>query len=174
MVAYFKTGHSRQGAALGLMAQVVTGSTQHVNASELRALSSWILQAPAPAAQVAMAQAAAPDVMKSRAVMALGERLYTEHCAACHGEHGRGVAGIYPALVGNPRAARDPSTNLIRIIQEGRFGPATEGHPRPFVMPPFGHALQPHEVAAVATFVRRQWNGAGLSEVTPLQVIKQR
>ncbi|MFM8737992.1 MAG: c-type cytochrome [Betaproteobacteria bacterium] len=123
---------------------------------------------------MATAQAAAPDVPQSSAVMVLGERLYTEHCAACHGEHGRGVAGIYPALVGNPRAARDPSTNLIRIIQEGGFGPATEGHPRPFGMPPFGHVMQPHEVAAVATFVRRQWNGAGLSEVTPLQVIKQR
>jgi len=41
-------------------------------------------------------------------------------------------------------------------------------------MPPFGHVLQPHEVAAVATFVRRQWNGAALSEVTPLQVVKPR
>jgi len=174
MVAYLKTGHSRHGAALGLMAQVVTGSTQHVDASALQALSSWILQQPAPAARLATAQAAAPSVPESSAVMVLGERLYTEHCAACHGEHGQGVAGMYPALAGNPRVARDPATNLIRIIQEGGFGPATAGHPRPFGMPPFGHVLQPHEVAAVATFVRRQWNGAGLSEVTPLQVIKPR
>jgi mono/diheme cytochrome c family protein len=106
--------------------------------------------------------------------MAQGERLYADHCASCHGRQGEGVVGLYPVLAGNPRVARDPATNLIRIIQEGGFGPATEGHPRPFGMPPFGHVLQAQEVAAVATFVRRQWNGASLAEVTPLEVLKHR
>jgi mono/diheme cytochrome c family protein len=69
--------------------------------------------------------------------------------------------------------ARDPSTNLIRIIMEGGFGPATPGHPRPFGMPPFAQSLNTEEVAAVATYIRRQWNDTS-SDVTPLDVLKLR
>ena len=183
LVDYLKTGHSRQGAALGLMAEVVVGSTQHVDEAALRAMSSWILSRPFPHGRASVAAVADPSGGTSPAtsakrpgttLMNLGERLYGDHCATCHGEQGQGLAGLYPPLAGNPRVAREPSTNLIRIIQEGGFGPATPGHPRPFGMPPFGHVLQAHEVAAVATYVRWQWNGASLPEVTPLDVLKHR
>lgn len=169
LVDYLQTGHARQGAALGLMAEVVVGSTQHLSADTLRPMAEWILAQPTPA--IAKRQ---PAPESTGTVMALGERLYADHCASCHGEQGQGHPGVYPPLAGNPRVARDPTTNLIRIIQEGGFGPATAGHPRPFGMPPFGHVLQAHEVAAVATYVRRQWNGASLAEVTPLEVLKHR
>ncbi len=192
LTAYLKTGHSRQGAALGLMAEVVVGSTQHVPAESLEEMATWILSRPSAAkanppptrahAQPAPPSATLPtsspnnnrNITPTGPLMALGERLYADHCATCHGQEGQGVPGLYPPLAGSPRVARDPATNLIRVIQEGGFGPATEGHPRPFGMPPFGHVLQAQEVAAVATFVRRQWNGASLAEVTPLEVLKHR
>ena len=176
LVDYLKTGHSRQGAALGVMAEVVAGSTQHMPADTLRQMAEWILTRPAPTNTTPAATPARtpPPKPDATAAMALGERLYADHCAACHGAQGQGVTGLYPPLAGNPRVAREPTTNLIRIIQEGGFGPATAGHPRPFGMPPFGHVLQAHEVATVATYVRRQFNGAHLSEVTPLEVLKHR
>lgn len=190
LVTYLKTGHSRQGAALGLMADVVMGSTQHVEESTLREMATWILSrpqalgAPPPGAGTAAQRADGSSTnggASSRStppvatpLMELGARVYSDHCASCHGDQGQGVQGLYPPLAGNPRVARDPATNLIRIIQEGGFGPATAGHPRPFGMPPFGHVLQPQEVAAVATFVRKQWNGANSTEVTALDVVKQR
>lgn len=177
LVAYLKTGHSRQGAALGLMAEVVVGSTQYVPAETLEAMALWMLSKPAPSQagiSTSKTNETPTPLPAIGPVMELGERLYDDHCATCHGSQGQGIPGLYPPLAGNPRVARDPATNLIRIIQEGGFGPATEGHPRPFGMPPFGHVLQAQEVAAVATFVRRQWNGASLTEVTPLEVLKHR
>ena len=173
LVDYLKTGHSRQGAALGLMAEVVAGSTQHVPAASLAEMAKWILSKPALSSAAAAPSSRALPA-SAATLMALGESLYTDHCATCHGDRGQGVSGLYPPLAGNPRVARDPATNLIRVIQEGGFGPATEGHPRPFGMPPFGHLLQAQEVAAVATFVRRQWNGASLPEVSPLEVLRHR
>lgn len=170
LVAYLKTGHSRQGAALGLMAEVVVGSTQHIDTVVLQEMAAWLLSQPLPAPVKATITAPKPQAARAD----LGARVYEENCAQCHGEQGQGAAGIYPPLAGNPRVSRDPATNLIRIIHEGGFGPSTAGHPQPFGMPPFGHLLQPDEVAAVATHVRRQFNGPALSEVTPLEVLKHR
>lgn len=175
LVAYLKTGHARQGAALGVMAEVVAGSTQHVDEPELREMARWILSQPMagePSDASARSTQATQSPPSSK-LMALGERVYADHCATCHGAQGQGVAGLYPPLAGNPRVARDPSTNLIRIIMEGGFGPATPGHPRPFGMPPFAQVLQTEEVAAVATYIRRQWNSTTV-EVTPLEVLKFR
>lgn len=176
LVDYLKTGHSRQGAALGLMAEVVSTSTQHVLQEDLRDMATWILSRPrAYPARPPQARAAAsawPDG-EGPSDTALGRRVYSDHCARCHGDHGQGVPGIYPPLSGNPRIWQDPPTNLIRVILEGGFGPATAGHPQPFGMPPFGPVLTPEEVAAVATFIRRQSNDAA-SEVRPLDVLKLR
>lgn len=181
LVAYLQTGHSRQGAALGVMAEVVAGSTQHVAAKDLQAIAEYVLSRPAPAVSSApkandgrdqAARLPAPGTAQA-SLMKLGEQVYADHCASCHGAQGEGVTGIYPPLAGNPRVAREPATNVIRIILEGGFGPATEGHPRPFGMPPFAHVLKAEEVAAVATYMRARWYGSGL-EVTPLEVLKHR
>ena len=172
LVDYLKTGHSRQGAALGVMAEVVVGSTQHVDESILQEMAQYLLSRNPPPLATAPRQGQDP-APSSAALLQAGERLYGEHCATCHGEQGQGQAGLYPPLAGNPRVARDPSTNLIRIILEGGFGPATPGHPRPFGMPPFGHVLKAEEVAAIATHIRRRWNGRS-DDVTPLEVSRLR
>ena len=63
--------------------------------------------------------------------------------------------------------------NLVRIILSGGFAPTTQGNPRPYGMPPFGHTLSDPDVAAVATYVRNAWgNKAGA--VMPLNVQKTR
>jgi len=189
LVAYLKTGHSRQGAALGSMAEVVAGSTQWVPEDQLKSIAGYILSRPSQESQrigiigaSPGAATMAPNTVPSTAsikrpaptpVLKLGEQVYTDHCATCHGAQGEGILGLYPPMAGNPRVARSPATNLIRIILEGGFGPATEGHPRPFGMPPFAHVLQSEEVAAVATYMRHTWN-ATPAEVTPLEVLKHR
>jgi mono/diheme cytochrome c family protein len=76
-------------------------------------------------------------------------------------------------MAGNRTVIMDSSVNLVRIILSGGFAPTTEGNPRPFGMPPFGHTLSDPEVAAVATYVRNAWgNKAGA--VMPLDVQKTR
>jgi len=51
----------------------------------------------------------------------------------------------------------------------GGYGPATQGHPRPFGMPPAVLELHDRDIAAVLTHLRTRW-GNQASEVTPLQV----
>jgi mono/diheme cytochrome c family protein len=193
LVAYLKTGHSRQGAALGMMAEVVVGSTQWVAEDELKSMAGYILSRPSMETQKILVAGTSTETSTgaargdstrstttaldphaaSSSALKLGEQVYADHCAACHGARGEGVPGLYPPMAGNPRVARSPATNLIRIILEGGFGPSTEGHPRPFGMPPFAHVLKSEEVAAVATYMRHTWNDTP-AEVTPLEVLKHR
>ena len=47
--------------------------------------------------------------------------------------------------------------NLIQIVRQGGFLPATAGNPRPYGMPPFGQVLDDGDIAAVLTYVRGAW-----------------
>ena len=62
----------------------------------------------------------------------------------------------------------DP-TNLVRVVLQGGYLPATAGNPRPHGMPPFQQFLSDEDVAAVTTFVRNSWGnqapGVGTIEV---------
>lgn len=172
IVRLLQTGQNRQASVSGPMAEVVQHSLQHLSAEDLQAIAVYLQsRARAWAATAASpARTAAPAVRAS--VAELGLKVYERHCATCHGEQGRGVPGIYPALAGN-RAVRlaDP-TNLVQSVLYGGFGPATAGHPRPFGMPPFVLELEDREIAAVLTHLRMalQADGEKAGEVTPLQV----
>ena len=102
----------------------------------------------------------------------IGQRLYHNQCAQCHGDNGEG-RGDYPSLAGNRTVIMNSSVNLIRIILSGGFAPTTEGNPRPYGMPPYGHTLSDSEIAAVATYVRNAW-GHNAGAVMPLNVQKTR
>jgi len=167
VAALLRTGVSPRGTALGPMAQVVMRSTQHLDDADLRAMVAYLQSLPAdPAARAA---APAPDP----ASMARGQRLYDDHCADCHGAQGQGAAGAYPALAGNRSVTMASPANVVRVIVEGGFAPATAGHPRPYGMPPFGQSLQRDEIADVATYVRNAW-GTQAGAVRELDVIDVR
>jgi len=100
-----------------------------------------------------------------------GARTYQLVCAACHMPNGTGVPGMQPALAGSAVVAGDPA----RLIDVLLRGPAAVLPPdrEKFgtVMPPFA-GLSDEEIAAVATFVRRQFASAG--DVTPADVKARR
>ncbi|OYY47743.1 MAG: alcohol dehydrogenase, partial [Polaromonas sp. 39-63-203] len=80
-----------------------------------------------------------------------------------------GVAGAYPALAGNRAVTMPQTANLVQIVLNGGFAPATEGNPRPYGMPPFVLVLSDADIAAVLTHLRQSWgNQAG--GVTALDV----
>ena len=101
--------------------------------------------------------------------MAQAARLYEQHCAQCHGDKGQGVANAYPPLAGNRAVTMASMENLVQIVFNGGFAPATAGNPRPFGMPPFVLVLSDSEAAAVITYIRTAWGNQG-SDITPLQV----
>jgi mono/diheme cytochrome c family protein len=161
-----KTGVSPRGSVSGPMSEVVAGSTQHLNAADLDAMVEYLRALPRGAEPP---RDAGPDPIPNAA----GGKLYTQHCAACHGERGEGVALAYPALAGNRAVTMGSSANLVHIVLEGGFAPTTAGNPRPFGMPPFATVFSDEEVAALLSYLRASW-GNRAAPVSALEVSRYR
>ncbi len=175
VVRLLKTGVSPQGSVAGPMAEVVQGGLQHLTDQDLGAMTAYLKALPQASARPTVAFQPPPAAVAER-----GAKLYEQHCAQCHGATGQGqklgesaglLAGTaaYPALAGN-RAVTMPNTaNLVQIVLNGGYAPATAGNPRPFGMPPFVLLLDDNDVAAVLTHIRSAWGNQG-AVVSPLEV----
>jgi len=176
IVRLLRTGSSPTAQTNGPMGEVVQHSLQHLKEADLQAMAVYLQSQaqgttqPAPDA----AKLARSNAQVSAQVATQGAKVYEGQCMQCHGEQGKGVNTAsgevaYPALAGNRGVLLKDPTNLVQLVLYGGYGPATQGHPRPFGMPPAVLELHDHDIAAVLTHLRTQWgNRAG--EVTPLQV----
>jgi mono/diheme cytochrome c family protein/glucose/arabinose dehydrogenase len=93
-----------------------------------------------------------------------GRAQYQALCAACHQESGLGMEGVATPLVESRWVLGDPDA-LIRIVAQGLEGE--------MFMPPLGGALSDEALAAVLTYIRRDW-GHQASAVSPNQVRETR
>ena len=169
IVQLLQTGTSPRATVSGPMAEVVMHSTQYIDPTDLRAMAVYLKSLPQVGTDTDPREVQRAGIP----LLARGSKLYGTHCAACHGESGTGVAGAYPALAGN-RAVTMPATeNLVQIVLNGGFAPATQGNPRPFGMPPFATTLSDGDVAAVLTFIRSAW-GNRAAPVSEVAVSQQR
>ena len=162
-----KTGTSPRASVLGPMADVVQHSTQHLSDADLLAMATYLKALP-PAAVAARAPAPVEAGVASR-----GAKLYEQQCAQCHGERGEGVSGAYPPLAGNRAVTMGPTANLVQIVLNGGFAPATAGNPRPFGMPPYVLVLSDADTAAVLSHIRNAWDNRA-APVSELDVGRQR
>ena len=168
IVALFQSGRAGNALVTGPMADVVQHSTQHWSAADLRAMALYLKQLPRTETPVASTTTA------SARLKGAGEQLYDKRCAQCHGEQGEGRRGTdgrlaYPPLAGNRAVTLASPANLVQIVLNGGFAPATPGHPRPFGMPPFVLDLSDGDVATVLTYIRTQW-GNQAAPVSALDV----
>ncbi len=139
------------------MAEVVLGSTQHWSDADLNAMAVY-LKALAPSIN----SAPPPPTMSPGKTTERGSKLYEQHCAQCHGDDGKGVINAYPALAGNRAVLMTQTANLVQMVLNGGYAPATQGNPRPFGMPPYVLVLNDSEAAEVLTHIRSSWgNQAG-------------
>lgn len=169
IVKLLQTGTSPRATVSGPMAEVVMHSTQYIDPTDLRAMAVYLKSLPQVGTDTDPREVQRAGIP----LLARGSKLYGTHCAACHGESGTGVGGAYPALAGN-RAVTMPATeNLVQIVLNGGFPPATHGNPRPFGMPPFATTLSDGDVAAVLTFIRSAW-GNRAAPVSEVAVSQQR
>ena len=169
VVALLRDGMTKKGAsAVGPMAEVVFGSTQHLSGPDLVAMADYLQSLPVSDTERVRHSGLRDELRQER-----GARLYADNCASCHGDDGKGVAGIYPALAGNRAVTMDPPANPLRVVLGGAFAPATAGNPRPFGMPPFAASLSDEEIALVVSFIRTAWNN-GAAPVTSLDVQRYR
>lgn len=154
-VALLATGVSARASVTGPMADVVFHSLQHWSEADMRAAVAW-LQALPQREPVPAEDAAKPSV----AVLQRGGQLYDRHCAECHGAQGEGQMQAFPALAGNRAVLLQDATNLVQVVLQGGYAPATAGNPRPFGMPPFVQVLSEQDTADVLSFIRNAWGNA--------------
>ena len=148
ITALFKTGVSPRASVNGPMAEVVIGSTQHWTDADLNAMAVYLKALPV----AAYVNQTTESISTPR-----GGKLYEQHCAQCHGDNGQGVAKAYPALAGNRAVQMPQKANLVQIVLNGGYAPATAGNPRPYGMPPFVPLLSDSDVAEVLTHIRSSW-----------------
>lgn len=169
IVSLLKNGVSPRASATGPMAEVVLRSTQYLNDDDLGAMALFLKDlAAAPSANGTAPASRTPAIPGTR-----GAKLYELHCAQCHGAKGQGVPHAYPALAGNRAVTMPSGVNLVQIVLNGGYAPATAGNPRPYGMPPFVLVLGDSEIAAVLTYIRGSW-GNQASEITPIEVNRMR
>jgi mono/diheme cytochrome c family protein len=172
IVRLLRTGAADKAQTNGPMGEVVQHSLQHLNPADLQAMAVYLQSRAQSTPQPAPAKAGPARI--SLQVATMGSAVYERQCLQCHGDQGEGVKTAsgevaYPALAGNRAVLLKDPTNLVQLVLYGGYGPATEGHPRPFGMPPAVLEMDDRDIAAVLTHLRTQW-GNQASEVTPLQV----
>ncbi len=84
---------------------------------------------------------------------AAGRELYRNICLGCHQADGRGQDNVAPSLLGSELTLA-PAPVTARILINGKEG-------RTGLMPPLGAALNDEQIAAVLTYVRREWGQIG-------------
>ena len=97
--------------------------------------------------------AAAPLTAEEQQRFDKGRDTYRNICQGCHQPDGRGQDRIAPALVGSPLALARADIPA-RILLSGKEGPIG-------LMPPIGSTIDDEQIAAVLTYVRREWGQSG-------------
>lgn len=167
-----QTGVSPRASVTGPMAEVVQQSLQHLDHADMQAMAVYLKSLPENTGAAVRQPLPAPSG-SAKAQLALGEKVYGKHCASCHQADGRGAPPAYPPLAGNRALTMQSAVNAIRVVLNGGFAPGTAGNPRPYGMPPFSHALDDSEVAAVISYIRASW-GNHAPEVSALEVNRYR
>jgi mono/diheme cytochrome c family protein len=91
-----------------------------------------------------------------------GSELYKNICIGCHQADGRGRERMAPSLVDSKYVTSADAGNAARILLGGKEGPIG-------LMPPLASALGDEQIAAVLTYIRREW-GHTASPVAPDEV----
>jgi mono/diheme cytochrome c family protein len=93
--------------------------------------------------------AVAPLTAQEQARFDAGRTVYQNLCLACHQADGRGREKVANSLVGSPFILATAGVP-VRILLNGKEGPNG-------LMPPLGAAMDDEQIAAVLTYVRREW-----------------
>lgn len=152
VVSYLATGRNRVSSATGPMAEVVGHSTSRMSEADLRAIATYLKDAPG-------SSSASPKT-DAQALQGAGAAIYRDVCSACHAPDGKGVAGLIPSLAESPSLRADDPSSILRIVLRGTRTVATDKAPTAPAMPSFGWQLDDAQVAAVLNYVRNQWGSA--------------
>jgi mono/diheme cytochrome c family protein len=163
---YLATGHAEgRGTAAGPMGEAVDLSLVHLTGEDIAAMVAYLRTVP-PIANLSLPAPRAPNAIAAhepgQGGNPLGERIYAEACASCHGWTGRSpISGL--ATIAGARSVNDPSgVNVAQVIL---FGGGRRPGEAGMAMPGFGDAYSDAEIAAAANYVTARF-GAESSRLT--------
>jgi mono/diheme cytochrome c family protein/glucose/arabinose dehydrogenase len=107
-----------------------------------------------------------PLSAEQQARFAASKTTYQNLCQPCHQADGRGAENLAPPLIGSEFALAADPTIPARIVLHGKEGSVA-------LMPPLGGMLSDDEIAAVLTYIRREW-GHTASPVAPADIARTR
>jgi mono/diheme cytochrome c family protein/glucose/arabinose dehydrogenase len=126
--------------------------------ADVRKLAAFSLAArePKPQETAAAQPKGRPLTPEEQSRFEKGRGVYEATCIACHQPHGLGQEGLAPPLVGSDWVKGSPH-RLARIVLFGLRGPIkVKGETFELDMPSLA-VLDDDQIAAVLTYVRRQW-----------------
>lgn len=165
IATYLRSGMNGHAEAAGSMQDVIENSTSKMSDQDLRAIAVYLKSLPG-------APPPAPSAPGTQA-MRSGQAIYVDQCAACHGQDGAGVPGLFPPLKGNPEVQQARATSPLHAILAGAQAAATPTKPSQPAMPAYAWKLTDYEIAAVSTYLRNSWGNAA-EPVTDSDVAKVR
>jgi mono/diheme cytochrome c family protein len=152
LVGVFAVIASSLGDAAG------TSSDGRVLDEPTKARTATASSQPQPATQMAEAS---PERWYDAPTVAVGERLYAERCATCHGKNAQGGANWRtkgadgkmppPPLNGTGHTWHHPGGVLMKVILDGSPGGAGN-------MPAWRNVLSKEQIAALIAYVQSLWS----------------
>jgi mono/diheme cytochrome c family protein len=120
---------------------------------ELGMRATWVLGRLFWPGKPGVSPEAAPLTAEEQRQFTAGRLVYEGVCLGCHQADGRGREGVAPPMVGSS-VVLGPADIAARVIIHGKAG--TVG-----LMPPMAALLNDEKVAAVLTYMRRNWGQTG-------------
>ena len=95
-------------------------------------------------------------------LVARGKQVYSKNCVACHQANGAGSGTDIPPLAGSEWVKGDVAT-IVAITLKGLIGPITVAGKKygAGAMTAAGETLSPDELAAVISYIRKEWSNGG-------------
>ena len=160
IATFLSTGANHFGIAFGSMGDVVGNSMQHLSQPDALAIARYLKTLSDPDRRNTSTfdyDDATEQKLRSGDAEARGALGYLNNCATCHRPDGRGYAGVFPALAGNPVVESRNPLSLISIVLSGSMTTKTSAAPAQFHMPSFAWRLSDSEIADIISFIRASW-----------------
>jgi thiosulfate dehydrogenase len=155
MTDYLHTGQSEKGTPFGGMAEVVTHSLSKMSRKDVEAMAVYLLEGDEYNTLNEAIEVLKPEGFTAEAKRDPSYAVYQYTCAACHGEDGKGRAGIAPTLYGNGVIMHQSPFNTIAISLRGLKPDYRDEGKAYMPMSSFDYVINDTVIAKLMTFVRK-------------------
>lgn len=96
------------------------------------------------------------------ALMAKGQKVFTEYCKTCHQANGQGLGTVYPPLAKSDYLKNTPMPTIIKEVVNGKTGKVkVNGKEYNGVMAPLPAKYTDEDIAGVLTYVYNSFGNSG-------------